>query len=110
MFIISILLSPIFLAIPGFATAPALLYVGMLMVSSAKKITFDGDIADTVGAYMAMLMMPLTYSIATGIMFAILAWVIVKTCEGKSKDVSPIMWVVFVLFCLRIVTLVTNFQ
>ena len=110
MFIISLLLSPIFLAIPGFATAPALLYVGMLMVSSAKKITFDGDIADTVGAYMAMLMMPLTYSIATGIMFAILAWVIVKTCEGKAKDVSPIMWVVFVLFCLRIVTLVTNFQ
>ncbi|SFG54539.1 NCS2 family permease [Oribacterium sp. WCC10] len=110
MFLISILLSPIFLAIPGFATAPALLYVGMLMVSSAKKITFDGDIADTVGAYMAMLMMPLSYSIATGIMFAILAWVIIKTFEGKSKDVSPIMWVVFVLFCLRIVTLITNFQ
>ncbi|WP_036611661.1 NCS2 family permease [Oribacterium sp. P6A1] len=110
MFLISILLSPIFLAIPGFATAPALLYVGMLMVSSAKKITFDGDIADTVGAYLAMLMMPLSYSIATGIMFAILAWVIVKVFEKKAKDVSPIMWVVFVLFCLRIVTLVTNFQ
>lgn len=110
MFLISILLSPVFLAIPGFATAPALLYVGMLMVSSAKKITFDGDIADTVGAYLAMLMMPLSYSIATGIMFAILAWVIVKVFEKKAKDVSPIMWVVFVLFCLRIVTLVTNFQ
>ena len=110
MFLVSILLSPIFLAIPGFATAPALIYVGMLMVSSAKKITFDGDIADTVGAYLAMLMMPLSYSIATGIMFAILAWVIVKVFEKKSKDVSPIMWVVFVLFCLRIVTLVTNFQ
>lgn len=110
MFLLSILLSPIFLAIPGFATAPALLYVGMLMVSSAKKITFDGDIADTVGAYLAMLMMPLSYSIATGIMFAILAWVIVKVFEKKAKDVSPIMWVVFVLFCVRIVTLVTNFQ
>ncbi len=110
MFLVSILLSPIFLAIPGFATAPALIYVGMLMVSSAKKITFDGDIADTVGAYLAMLMMPLSYSIATGIMFAILAWVIVKVFEKKAKDVSPIMWVVFVLFCLRIVTLVTNFQ
>lgn len=110
MFLVSILLSPVFLAIPGFATAPALIYVGMLMVSSAKKITFDGDIADTVGAYLAMLMMPLSYSIATGIMFAILAWVIVKVFEKKAKDVSPIMWVVFVLFCLRIVTLVTNFQ
>jgi len=110
MFLVSLLLSPIFLAIPGFATAPALLYVGMLMVSSAKKISFDGDIADTVGAYLAMLMMPLSYSIATGIMFAILAWVIIKTCEGKSKDVSPTMWVVFVLFCLRILTLIMNFQ
>lgn len=110
MFVLSLLLSPVFLAIPGFATAPALLYVGMLMISSAKKIDFQGDIADVAGAYMAMLMMPLAYSIATGIMFAILTWVIVKVFEGKSKDVSPVMWVIFVLFALRIVTLVTNFQ
>lgn len=110
MFLFSLLLSPIFLAIPGFATAPALLYVGMLMISSAKRIDFDGDLADVAGAYMAMLMMPLAYSIATGIMFAILVWVILKVVEGKSKDVSPVMWVVFILFALRIVTLVTNFQ
>ena len=110
MFLVSIVLSPIFLAIPGFATAPALMYVGMLMVSSAKQIDFEGDIADTVGAYLAMLMMPLCYSIATGIMFAILFWVVVKVFEGKSKDVSPIMWVVFTLFALRIAALVTNFQ
>ena len=69
-----------------------------------------GDVADTVGAYMAILMMPLCYSIATGIMFAILAWVILKVCERKASEVSPIMWGVFVLFCLRIVTLITNFQ
>jgi len=110
MFVLSLLLSPIFLAIPGFATAPALLYVGMLMISSAKKIDYDGDIADVAGAYMAMLMMPLAYSIATGIMFAILVWVILKVVEGKAKDVSPVMWVVFALFAARIVTLVTNFQ
>ena len=110
MFVASLLLSPIFLAIPSFATAPALLYVGMLMISSAKKIEFDGDIADTAAAYMAMLMMPLAYSIATGIMFGILVWVILKVFEKKAKDVSPVMWVVFVLFCLRIVTLVTNFS
>ena len=110
MFLLSILLSPFFLAIPGFATAPALLYVGMLMISSAKKIDFSADLADVAGAYMAMLMMPLSYSIATGIMFAILIWVILKVFEGRAKEVSPVMWVIFVLFCLRIVTLVTNFQ
>ena len=110
MFLLSLVLSPIFLAIPSFATAPALIYVGMLMVSSVKKIEFDGDIADTAAAYMAMLMMPLAYSIATGIMFGIMTWVIIKVFEGKAKDVSPVMWVVFVLFCLRVVSLVTGFQ
>ena len=110
MFLVSLVLSPIFLAIPGFATAPALIYVGMLMVASAKNITFDGDVADTLGAYMALVMMPLSYSIATGIMFAVLAWVIVKVLIGKAKDVSPVMWFVFVLFALRVVVLVTNFQ
>ena len=54
--------------------------------------------------------MPLAYSIATGIMFAILTWVIIKVFTGKAKDVSPVMWVVFVLFALRVVTLVTNFM
>ena len=110
MFLVSLLLSPIFLAIPGFATAPALIYVGMLMVSSVKKIEFDGDLADTAGAYMAIVMMPLSYSIATGIMFAIMTWVIIKVVEKKAKEIQPVMWVVFVLFALRILTLVTNFQ
>ncbi len=111
MFLVSLVLSPIFLAIPSFATAPALIYVGMLMVFSITKVKFDdGDIADSIGAYLALVMMPLAYSIATGIMFAILGWVIIKTIEGKAKEISPVMWVVFVLFLLRIVALVTNFQ
>ena len=110
MFIVSLLLSPVFLAIPSCATAPALIYVGMLMASNMRNIRFDGDVADTVGAYLAVVMMPLTYSIATGIMFAILAWVIIKVFEGKAKDVKPVMWVIFVLFALRIVTLITHFQ
>lgn len=110
MFLLSLLLSPVFLAIPGFATAPALVYVGMLMVSSAKKIDFESDIADTVGAYMAMLMMPLCYSIATGIMFSILTWVLIKTFEGKVKEIHPVMWIIFLLFAIRICTLVFNFQ
>jgi len=111
MFLVSLVLSPVFLAIPSFATAPALIYVGMLMVFSITKVKFDdGDIADSIGAYLALVMMPLAYSIATGIMFAILGWVIIKTIEGKAKEISPVMWVVFVLFLLRIVALVANFQ
>ena len=110
LFLVSLVLSPIFLAIPSFATAPALIYVGMLMLMSVTKIKFDGDIADSVGAYLAIVMMPLAYSIATGIMFAVIAWVLLKVCTKKAKDVSPIMWCIFVLFILRIVALVTNFQ
>lgn len=110
LFLVSILLSPVFLAVPSFATAPALIYVGMLMISSAKKINYDGDLADTVGAFLALAMMPLTYSIATGIMFSVMSWVLLKVFTGKAKDISPVMWVVFVLFALRIVALVTNFM
>ena len=82
----------------------------LLMMSSVTKMKFDGDIADSVGGFMAVTMMPLTYSIANGIMFGIMTWVILKVCTGKSQEVSPIMWVIFVLFALRILTLVTNFM
>jgi AGZA family xanthine/uracil permease-like MFS transporter len=54
-------------------------------------------------------MMPLAYSIATGIMFGMLTWVIIKVFEKKAKEISPVMWVVFILFVLRIVALVTGF-
>ena len=109
-FLIALVFSPIFLAIPSYATAPALIYVGMLMVSAITKMDFEKDMAAALGGYMALIMMPLSYSIATGIMFAMLAYVLVKICTGKAKDVSPIMWVMFVIFALRIVTLVTNFS
>ena len=59
---------------------------------------------------MAVLMMPLTYSIANGIMFGVISWVIIKALTGKAKDVKPIMWIIFALFALRIIALVTNFQ
>ena len=110
LFLVAIVLSPIFLAIPSFATAPALVYVGMLMLSSAAKIKFEGDVADVASAYMAILMMPLTYSIANGIMFGVISWVVLKICTGKTKDIKPVMWVIFILFALRIAALVTNFQ
>lgn len=106
MFVLALFLSPVFLAIPSFATTPALVFVGLLMMKSVLKMKFDGDIADVVGGFLALIMMPFTYSIANGIMFGILAWVVLKVCTGKVKDIHPVMWVSFALFVLRIITLV----
>ena len=102
MFIIAIIFAPIFLAIPGFATTPAMLYVGLLMLSSIKKVDFEADVADTIGAFLAIVMMPLTYSIANGIMFGMIAWVILKIATGKAKDISGVMWVSVALFAIYI--------
>ena len=110
LFLISMVLSPIFLAIPSFATAPALIYVGMLMFTSCKKIHFENDTADMVSSYLAIIMMLLTYSIANGIMFGVLSWVVIKVFTRKAKEVSPIMAFVFALFVLRVVAMVTDFM
>ncbi len=110
LFVLSLFLSPFFLAIPTFATAPAMIYVGFLMLTGVTGIRFDGDIADSIAAYLAILIMPLTYSIANGIMFAMLSWVIIKVFEKKAKEVSPIMWVIFALFAFRVFTMVAHFQ
>ena len=107
-FLAALFLSPVFLAIPSFATAPALIYVGMLMVASAKKIHFDGEVADVAGAYMALLIMPTTYSIANGIMLGVITWVVLKVFTGRIKDVNPVMWVVCALFIIRIISLVMS--
>lgn len=106
LFLLALPLYPIFLAIPSFATTPALVFVGLLMVKNVTKMDFDSDIADTVGGFFAIIMMPFTYSIANGIMFGIIAWVILKVVSGKIKDVHPVMWVSFALFALRIATII----
>lgn len=106
MFVIAIVFAPIFLAVPSFATTSAMLYVGLLMLSSIKKMDFEGDIADVIGGFLAVIMMPFAYSIATGIMFGIVSWVILKVVTGKAKDISAIMWISFVLFAIYIATLV----
>ncbi|MCR5626936.1 MAG: NCS2 family permease [Lachnospiraceae bacterium] len=110
LFLISIFLSPLFLAVPSFATTPALIYVGMLMISSAKKIDYESDLGDVAGAYLAMIMIPLSASISTGIMLAIIVWTLIKIFTGKAKDVSVVMWVLFILFMCRVLALVFNFQ
>lgn len=106
MFLVAIIFAPVFLAIPSFATTPAMLYVGILMLSAIKNLDFEGDVADVIGGFLAVIMMPFAYSIATGIMFGIVSWVILKVVTGKIKDVSAIMWVSFALFAIYIGTLV----
>lgn len=106
MFLIALFLSPIFLAIPSFATAPALIIVGFQMTKAITKMNFDDDMADGVAGYLAFLLMPLTYSIANGIMFGMLAWILIKIFTGKVKDIHPFMYVIGALFVLRIITLV----
>ena len=106
LFVLAIPLYPIFLAIPSFATAPALVFVGLLMIKNVTKMDFESDIADTVGGFVAIIFMPFAYSIATGIMFGILTWVILKIVTGKIKEIHPIMWVAFALFAVRIVTMI----
>ena len=106
LFLVALFLSPIFLAIPSFATAPALVIVGFFRASSIKKMEFDGDLADAVGGYLAFLMMPLTYSIANGIMFGVLAWFIIKVCTGQLKKIHPVMYIVCALFIIRVITII----
>ena len=106
LFIIALFFSPIFIAIPGFATTPALVFVGLLMISSVKDMDFSEDMGGSVGGFLAIIMMPFTYSIANGIMFGILAFVIIKLFTGKVRDIHPVMWISALLFALKIWTLV----
>ena len=78
----------------------------MLMMSSVSKMKFEGDMADVLGAFVAIIMMPFTYSIANGIMFGVLVWLVLKVVRGKIKDIHPVMWIVGALFVLRIVTII----
>lgn len=106
LFLLALFLAPIFLAIPSFATTPALVFVGLLMMSAVTKMDFESDMADTLGGFMAIVTMPFTYSIADGIMFGMLSWIIIKVCSGKVKDIHPVMWIAGALFIFKIITLV----
>lgn len=94
------------LAIPSFATTPALVFLGLLMLKNITQMDFESDIADTIGGFLAIIMMPFAYLIATGIMFSIISWVVLKVVTGKIKQIHPVMWVAAALFVVRIVTIV----
>lgn len=106
LFLLATLLAPIFTAIPSFATAPALIMVGFLMFSSITDIKFDdGNILDAIPAYVCIIAMPLFYSISEGISWGIITYVILNVCGGKHKKVTPLMYVLAVLFIAKYIFL-----
>jgi len=104
LFLISIFFAPIFTAIPGFATAPALIFVGFLMVSSVIKVDFS-DLTEAIPAYLCMLAMPLMYSIAEGISIGVISFVVINLLCGKSKKITPLMYVLAILFICKYIFL-----
>ena len=104
LFLLAIVFAPIFTAIPSFATAPALIFVGFLMISSIISIDFE-DITEAVPAYLAMLAMPLMYSISEGIALGVISYVVINLCCGKAKKIKPLMYILAVLFVLKYIFL-----
>lgn len=102
LFLLSTLFAPIFTAIPSFATAPALIMVGFLMVGTVTEIRFDEDnMEESIPAYLAIIAMPLFYSISEGISLGIISYVLLHVVAGKGKKVAPLMYVLAVLFILK---------
>ncbi|BEG99509.1 NCS2 family permease [Bacteroides sedimenti] len=102
MFIIALFLSPLFLMVPASATAPALIIVGLFMISSIVKINFD-DMTESLPAFLTIIMMPFCYSIAQGIVFGFLSYSLLKVCTGQAKKVSYTVFVISALFMIKMV-------
>ena len=102
MFAISLFLSPLFIMIPSAATAPALILVGLFMLSPIKKIDLD-DFTEAIPAFLTIIMMPLAYSIADGIAFGMISYVLLKLLSGKAKQVSPVMYILAILFIVKFI-------
>ncbi len=106
LFAVSMFFAPIFTAIPSFATAPALIIVGFLMLSAIADIKFDEDnYTDAIPAYLCIIAMPLFYSISEGISLGIISYVVLNLVCGKAKKIKPLMYVLAVLFILKYIFL-----
>ena len=99
-FAVALLFSPLFLSIPSAATAPALVIVGLLMLESIIKIPFN-DFSESIPAFVCIIMMPLTYSISNGILLGMIAYVIINLICGNFKKITPVMYILAVLFILK---------
>ncbi len=99
-FAIALFFSPLFLSVPGAATAPVLILVGMLMMEPVRNIDFD-DATEAIPAFITLAMMPLAYSISAGIMLGMISYVVINMCCGKFKKLTPAMYILAVLFILK---------
>ena len=101
-FAVSLLFSPLFLSIPAAATTAALVIVGMLMLESVRRIPFN-DYCESIPSFICIVMMPLTYSISNGIMLGMISYVLLNMLCGKFKKITPVMYVLAVLFVLKFI-------
>ncbi len=101
LFLLALIFSPVFGAIPAFATAPALIMVGLFMTESILKIDFS-DYSEAFPAFLCIVMMPFAYSISEGLIFGVLSYVIIKLLTGKARDISAMMYVIAILFLAKI--------
>ena len=108
MFILALFFSPIFSIIPAEATAAALVLVGLFMMSPIKEIDLS-DFTEAIPAFLTIVMMPFAYSIAQGIVFGMVSYVVLKLITGKHKDISVVMYILALLFVLKeILPLITG--
>jgi len=96
----ALFLSPLFLLVPGAATAPALILVGLFMLSPVKDIDLR-DFTEAIPAFLTIVMMPLSYSIAEGLVFGVLSYILLKSVAGKAKEIPVVTWVVGLFFVLK---------
>lgn len=100
LFLLSVFFFPLAAAIPAFATAPALILVGGLMMQAVAHVNWP-DFTEAFPAFMTIAAMPLTFSIATGLSFGVISYSVVKLAAGKHRDISPVLWVLTILFIVR---------
>jgi AGZA family xanthine/uracil permease-like MFS transporter len=100
LFLVALFFAPLFLLIPSAATAPALIIVGLFMLTPVKDIDLS-DFTESIPAFLTMIMMPLSYSIAEGLVFGILSYVVLKALTGKMKEIPLVTWIVGVFFILK---------
>ena len=104
LFLLAAFCAPLAAAIPGYATAPALIVVGALMTESIARVLWT-DFTESIPAFVTLLATPLTFSIATGLSLGLIAYTLVKVAAGRFREVSPIIWILTVLFIFRYVYL-----
>jgi len=103
-FLLAMFFAPLAAAIPGYATAPALILVGALMTESIGRVEWN-DFTDAIPAFVTLLATPLTFSIATGLSLGLISYTLVKVAAGRFREISPVIWILTVLFVFRYIYL-----